>query len=233
MKNSPDMSLWTGRTDDEGATALRWHQQVRPWQADSAPGVALLGFACDAGVRRNHGRAGAASGPLAIRQALSGQPALRHRPLTPAMSSVSMTNLSSRKPNCRVKLHSCLRAGIFRWSWGRARSRLRQLPGTGHDVLGTGLGAAHRHHQLGRAPGYAFESASLVGDAVCSDFPPLQWPFLYFCAGVSETANTAALLDNARALGVEMVFDEQMHPGICARRRSGCKRLSTSVIASI
>ena len=50
--NVADMSVWQGRQDPEdGELALRWHNKVQPWQADSEPGVALLGFACDEGVR--------------------------------------------------------------------------------------------------------------------------------------------------------------------------------------
>ena len=60
--NMADMSVWQGRQDPEdGELALRWHNKVQPWQADSEPGVVLLGFACDEGVRRNKGRVGAAA----------------------------------------------------------------------------------------------------------------------------------------------------------------------------
>ena len=68
----PDMSVWTGRVDTaDGPNALRWHQMVKPLAVDSPPGIALIGFACDEGVRRNGGRVGAKDGPRAIRQALA------------------------------------------------------------------------------------------------------------------------------------------------------------------
>jgi formiminoglutamase len=60
----PDMSVWTGRVDTaDGPNALRWHQMVKPLAADSPPGIVLIGFACDEGVRRNGGRVGAKDGP--------------------------------------------------------------------------------------------------------------------------------------------------------------------------
>jgi formiminoglutamase len=37
---------------------------------DQTPGIAVLGFCCDAGIRRNHGRPGAVEGPSAIRRKL-------------------------------------------------------------------------------------------------------------------------------------------------------------------
>ena len=62
---------WRGRVDRaEGPDALRWHQVVQPAAAATAPGIALLGFACDEGVRRNFGRPGAEEGPAALRRAL-------------------------------------------------------------------------------------------------------------------------------------------------------------------
>jgi formiminoglutamase len=77
------MSLWQGRIDtQETGPALRWHQVIKSWnpqdKLDQAP--ALLGFACDEGVRRNQGRAGAYLGPTAIRQALANLTYLQYLP---------------------------------------------------------------------------------------------------------------------------------------------------------
>ena len=69
---TPDMSVWTGRVDAaDGPRALRWHQMMKPLTAGAPPGIALVGFACDEGVRRNGGRVGAKDGPRAIRAALA------------------------------------------------------------------------------------------------------------------------------------------------------------------
>ena len=217
MKKNPDMSLWTGRIDDEGPSALRWHQQVRPWQADSEPGVALLGFACDAGVRRNHGRVGAASGPLAIRQTLSGQPWHLASPVYDAGDVLCVDDqLELAQAELSREVAQLLAGGHF-----------PVVLGGGHEVAyGSYQGLAMTFSEQAEAPriGIINLDAHLdmrLSPQASSGTPFAQisrhckekgWPFLYFCAGVSETANTAALLDNARALGVEMVFDEQMHP---------------------
>ena len=70
------MSVWRGRTDDaEGSLGRRWHQLMQPLTGGTPRATTvLLGFACDAGVARNHGRVGAAGGPAAIRQALRNIP---------------------------------------------------------------------------------------------------------------------------------------------------------------
>jgi formiminoglutamase len=68
---------WQGRTDtEEVGDSRRWHHVVRPFDAASQGGVALIGFAVDEGVRRNGGRPGAAEGPRALRGALANLPVL-------------------------------------------------------------------------------------------------------------------------------------------------------------
>ena len=77
-----ELEGWSGRVDQpEDASTRRWHQWVRAVDAGAAPGVALLGFACDEGVRRNHGRLGAKDGPAALRKMLSNLPTLDDTPL--------------------------------------------------------------------------------------------------------------------------------------------------------
>jgi formiminoglutamase len=51
--NAVAPNIWTGRSDSEGALARRWHHMIEPWLPGAARGVALLGFSCDEGVRRN------------------------------------------------------------------------------------------------------------------------------------------------------------------------------------
>ena len=85
LKLMRDMSVWTGRVDPEPDT-LRWHQHVEALAIDTSdsgkpPGLCLLGFASDAGVKRNKGRPGAAAGPTAIRQALANIAWHGHMPL--------------------------------------------------------------------------------------------------------------------------------------------------------
>jgi len=69
---------WSGRDDGNDPRARRWHQAVQPWNwesSDAAPGtVVIIGYAVDAGVRRNKGRAGAAEAPSALRRACSNLP---------------------------------------------------------------------------------------------------------------------------------------------------------------
>ncbi|WP_440133764.1 formimidoylglutamase [Chitinophaga sancti] len=69
---------WTGRIDGNEEEVSRWHQKIKcvdlRQALPSGKGVVLLGFAVDEGVRRNKGRAGAAEGPAALRQAMGSFP---------------------------------------------------------------------------------------------------------------------------------------------------------------
>ena len=75
----PDPSSWTGRKSNEKLGAQYWHQAVdlfdfnskQVWKLlDRPPDFALLGYACDEGVRRNSGRPGAKNGPQSLRDRL-------------------------------------------------------------------------------------------------------------------------------------------------------------------
>lgn len=78
----PSMRLWRGRDDGNEPSQRRWHQHVQLFdltgptteELRNESAIAILGFACDEGIKRNQGRIGAARGPEAIRKALSTLP---------------------------------------------------------------------------------------------------------------------------------------------------------------
>ena len=75
---APD-AVWQGRADTgERGDTRRLFNIVQPLAVaasdDLAGATVLVGFACDAGVRLNQGRVGAADGPRAIRRALASLP---------------------------------------------------------------------------------------------------------------------------------------------------------------
>lgn len=80
MWQPADQTLWLGHIDsEEGDAGVRWHQQVHPLltgQIEQAPGSVLIGFACDAGVVRNHGRRARRAGRRRCRQLLIAVPGI-------------------------------------------------------------------------------------------------------------------------------------------------------------
>lgn len=79
----PDQAQWQGRADTPPQSAFFQVMQrlnlLEPSAIDTTlPTFALIGFKCDEGIRRNHGRVGAAEGPMAARQALAKLPIQKH-----------------------------------------------------------------------------------------------------------------------------------------------------------
>lgn len=205
---------WSGRVDQpEDASTRRWHQWVRTPEAGAASGVALLGFACDEGVRRNHGRVGAAEGPAALRRMLSNLPTLDEVPLYDA-GTVACTD------------------GDLEGAQVRYADAMAALLDAGHFVVGLGGGheiAFASYQGLARHLGPQRPRVAIINIDAHFDLrqqaqgssgtPFLQaieharalgLPLHYMVYGISAAANTRVLFDTADALGVHYVRDDQL-----------------------
>jgi len=70
---------WEGRQSNPDIENQYWHQEIKLIDAEKYPvikdfDIAILGYVCDEGVRRNRGRIGADKGPDAIRERLAKLP---------------------------------------------------------------------------------------------------------------------------------------------------------------
>jgi formiminoglutamase len=225
MHTSPDMRLWQGRTDEaEGKLGRRWHQVMMPLGAETQ-GVAFLGFACDAGVARNHGRVGAREGPGAIRAMLRDIPVRRAVGLFDAgnvycraVADEPGDGLEQAQEELSSLVHELLGRGLF-----------PLILGGGHEMAYGSFSGLARHlaPREGVAPvpprvGIINLDAHFdlrAGDRASSGTPFRQiaedcsargWPFRYCCLGVSEFANTQALFARARSLGAVWRRDVDM-----------------------
>lgn len=221
MHTPADMTQWQGRVDTlDGELGKRWHQLVTRFDGGSG-GVALIGFACDAGVVRNHGRAGASKGPVAIRAALGNMPVHACKEIADAgdvtcQPTADSDGLEDAQQELAAQLARILAAG--------------SLPialGGGHEIAVGSFSGLARHLALQ-------ESKPRIGiinldahfdlrraDRGTSGTPFLQiaedcarrgWNFHYCCLGVSRFANTEALFQRARELDVVWRLDEEMGP---------------------
>jgi formiminoglutamase len=224
MKEHPDMRLWQGRTDTaEGPLGQHWHQIVKPLTPATLPGaVALLGFACDAGVIRNHGRSGAREGPAALRVMLGNMPVHECSALVDAGNVVcppenpqaDENNLELAQEELAAQISALLARGLFPLALGGgheiaygsfrglARDLLRQgkTPSIGIIKLG-----AHFDLRMSERAGAATPMRQIAEDCATHG-----WPFRYCCLGVSHFANTEAQFERARGLGVQWRLDEDM-----------------------
>lgn len=210
------MSVWQGRQDPEdGELALRWHDKVQAWpQAGAvAPGVALVGFACDEGVRRNKGRVGAAGAPLAIRKLLANSAWHLTRPVYDSGDlACDDGDLDAAHGRLAERVASLLDEGHF-----------PLVLGGGHEVAFGSWSGLNRHLDgKGRVGIINFDAhfdLRMKQEQASSGTPFFQiaeqcaaqsTSFTYACLGVAETANTQALFARADALGVWYVKDEAM-----------------------
>lgn len=206
-------ALWRGRVDAaEGDLALRWHQVVEAAEGQG-PGVALLGFACDAGVRRNQGRPGAAEGPDALRRALANLPALPGQVLRDAGTvRVEGDALEAGQEAYGQQVSDLLTRGFTPLGLGG-----------GHEIAyGAFLGLKDRF--ASKRPRLGILNLDAHFDLRSAERPSsgtpfrqiaeacreLGWPMDYAVLGISAFANTEALFQAARGFGARWKLDEEM-----------------------
>lgn len=213
MTDGIDMAYWQGRTDSE-PDGIRWHQRVRPWTAGAAPGIALVGFACDAGVTRNKGRPGACKGPPIIRRAVANL-AWHEQGEQNVYDAGDVLCADDAKGRAMEQAQTEL--GL-RVTGLMATGHLPILLGGGHEIafaswcgISNYLAASINRPRIGiinfdahfdlRDP-WAIRSSGTPFSQIADDCELRGWPFRYACFGVARTSNTAALYRRARELGV-------------------------------
>lgn len=220
MTKPIDMSPWAGREDPE-ADSLRWHQVVEPLpQAPATAGVAMLGFACDAGVARNQGRIGAAKGPRALRKALA--PLAWHRQ-APAYDAgdiachgdddmeVAQARLAERVEALLAKdLLPIVLGGGHEVAFGSWSGLARYLEAGDNPAPTVGIINFDAHFDL-RDPAQVRSSGTPFAQ-IAEACEARGWPFRYACLGVSRAANTRALFQRAAELGVLVREDHEITP---------------------
>jgi formiminoglutamase len=208
------MSLWTGRVDTaDGPNALRWHQMVTPLAPGVPPGIVLIGFACDEGVRRNGGRFGAKDGPRAIRQALANLAWHQHCPVYDA-GDVRCDD--GDMEGAQTRLSEIVASAI-------SSGQRPLILGGGHETAwGTfqGIVAAKPQAAVGviNIDAHLDLRADEPGNSGTPFFQIAEWcerkkrPFRYLCLGLAFAANTAALMNRATTMRVRWRCDSDVVP---------------------
>ena len=210
---------WTGRSDQEEKPALarRWHQNIQSYHEKIiGPGIALLGLACDEGVKRNHGRVGASNGPWHIRKAMANLP--WHR-LDPAYDAGDIKcpngNLEDTHQNYSEKITALLDRQLIPVglgggndiSWGSYMGLINHLSKQppAKTPLQVGIINFDAHFDL-RLPEQGPSSGTPFWQmAQFSEKSGI--PFHYLCLGISASSNTRALFHRAQNLGVTYRMD--------------------------
>ncbi|MDO5090676.1 MAG: formimidoylglutamase [Cardiobacteriaceae bacterium] len=195
------MERWQGRIDgEEGEGGKRWHQMMQAY--DGTQKMALIGFACDAGVARNQGRVGAADAPDALRKMLANLPVIGEVPADAGNIVCAGDALEAAQAAYADKVAAMIGAGC--------------LPiglGGGHEIAfaaGMGLHQALPDARLGVINIDAHLDVRI--DARPSSGTPFRqladaFPYRYACLGASRFANTRSLFDRAAQMGAWVVED--------------------------
>ncbi len=211
---------WQGRTDSTSDhSQFRWHQVIECVDVyehtQNLAGVVLLGFPSDCGIARNSGRTGAALGPQALRQALSGLPAHHDIHLFDAGDlSLMADDLEGAQNNLAEIVTTLLK-----------KNALPVILGGGHDVAyGHGLGVLDflksKNQRLGIINFDAhFDLREPENGQGTSGTPFLQLArhcqnndqeFHYLPIGVKLSSNTKKLFATASHLGVKHITREKI-----------------------
>lgn len=198
---------WNGRSDTEdGAAARRVHHCI-----GSTGDLALLGFACDAGVRRNQGRAGAADAPQAIRAALGNLAAPANLDAIADLGNVVVADnaLEAGQEMLADTVSSAL-----------ANHRRIVVLGGGHETAFasySGLYQSQRFSRIGIINLDAHLDLRNPSDRGPSSGTPFNQirqlnpaHFDYLCIGVARESNTQALFERAQDWNVGVVFDTDL-----------------------
>lgn len=208
------MSVWTGRVDvADGPQAVRWHQMVRPLASGSPPGIVLIGFACDEGVRRNGGRVGAKDGPRAIRSALANLAWHQQHPVYDAgdvrCDDGDMESAQSQLAELVAAVMTAdhrplVLGGGHETAWGTFQGIVKAKPKAAVGVINIDAHLDLRADEPGNSGTPFYQIARWCAEQ--------QRPFLYQCLGISLASNTAALVDRATELGVRFLPDTTFDP---------------------
>lgn len=218
MWQASPAELWQGRDDSrESPDAKRVFQTIdlqTAWPpALSDQALALLGFASDAGVARNLGRVGAAKAPPVLRKALAN---LASHPAAHVLCDCGDIGYDGDELESGQSALAEAVAHIHR------RGGKTLVLGGGHETAfahGSGLFAAYperhiaivnfdphldlrRHHQA--TSGTPFAQLAALAAAQNRRFD-------YTCVGAGRAANTAALTADAAVLGVNVIWDTDVH----------------------
>lgn len=212
MKNytPPVKSSWKGRDSDR---VLYLHEKVDCQIITHLPkhttGFALLGYACDIGVKRNQGRIGAKNGPAEIRKALGKMP--NHLEAHQKITDVGDIHCQSQDLEETQKALSDAVTTLL------DKNLFPLLMGGGHDMAYAHYNGIKNHLlSKGKRPSIGIINFDAHFDlredtqGANSGTPFYQIsnenePFHYLCLGIRKDANDRKLFETAHELDVTYV----------------------------
>lgn len=203
---------WQGRQDGEGDAHLRLHQVINTSHQAS---FAFIGFSSDEGVKRNHGRLGAADAPDMIRAQLANLPV--HQPVTIIdlgtvlcdhaeleIAQAELAHQVERSLNSDMK--PIVLGGGHEVAFG-SFSGLFQYIQNNHLNKKIGIINFDAHFDLREAEQVTSGTPFLNAAKLSEQF---DQEFNYMCIGVAKHSNTKILFDTAERLNCNYIYDYEL-----------------------
>ncbi|MBP6217296.1 MAG: formimidoylglutamase [Oligoflexales bacterium] len=218
--------IWHGRKDN--LEKERFYEFVKtiddpdeiiePDQISCLQNIALIGFACDEGVKRNQGRIGAHKGPRALRKALAN--------ICPHTEKTAIYDLGDILCEDGSLESSQKQLGLLIAKVLNKKDTLPILLGGGHEIAWGHWQGIHDHLKSNERVCIVNFDAHydlrplLDGQKGSSGTPFLQIaeqcakekiPFDYTCIGIQQSSNTPSLLRTAEAYKCKTVLADDIH----------------------
>ena len=225
LRTTMQKDLWKGRTEPTGK---RYFEAVRPLppfnarllqhshETQSLPSsVTLIGFSCDAGVKRNLGRTGAAEGPDAFRRQLAKLPFRLKVPFFDAGNILCFADqleesqkelqnfigtLMPQHPFA-PKTFPVIIGGGHEVSWGHYLALAEQCRRSGKKL---GIINFDAHFDLREPPGGMGNSGTAFYQ-IAKETEQNQEKFQYLCLGIQALGNHDELFQRAKNWGVTWI----------------------------
>ncbi len=208
MYSKPNPTLWSGRVDErDGELGKRWHEKIEflEYPYEQERGVALLGFECDEGVKRNKGRAGAKDGSDELKKAMGSFAWHLNSRLYDCGKVVEVKDLEKSQEELASHITALLKNNHF-----------PIVLGGGHEVAFGSFIGVYNHLKDDIAIINFDAHFDLREDDMATSGTPFAQiasickEFNYICLGISKVANTKALFKKADDLHVEYILDTKM-----------------------
>ncbi len=213
---SGQQEFWTGRKTTFGIEPQYWYQHIlcgslKTIEDHKTLDFGILGYACDEGVKRNHGRLGALEGPKAIREKLAKLPLHFQDKSVIDYGNIICTNndLESCQNTFSIAISKLVEKSIFPIALGG-----------GHDI-------AYAHYK-GLKKVFPKKRIGIINFDAHFDLRPLETspnsgtPFYqilseflekgekidYFAIGIQKQSNTKQLFEIAEMFNVDFVLSD-------------------------
>ncbi|MCF6172219.1 MAG: formimidoylglutamase [Campylobacteraceae bacterium] len=213
MYKKPDLKLYKGRVDS-GSEAKRWHQKIEflLYPFEKKRGIALLGFECDEGVKRNKGRIGAKRANDELKKAMGNFAFhLKNSILYDAGKVIYNSNLEASQEFLATYITMLL-----------TKKHFPLIIGGGHEVAFASFMGLFNFLKKNKDIAIINFDAhfDLRNDKRANSGTPFaqiasickakDTQFSYLCLGISEASNTQALFTKAKELNSRYILDTQM-----------------------